>query len=98
MRLCRRSIGDDMPDTIQQCIEGDYAIRVICHGPQCTNDQSLDLKALAERLGPNHGAMHVDLADKFRCSKCGSKKVSFRITPNASARPLTETAWTGRKR
>jgi hypothetical protein len=39
----------------------------------CGHTQQLDLEALAERLGRDHGSMHTDLAHKLRCSKCGTK-------------------------
>lgn len=86
-----------MPDTIQQCIDGDYSISVYCDARNCTHGQRLDLKELAKKLGPDHGAMHWDLHDKFKCTKCGSKKVTIRIVPFASKPQGIETAWSGRR-
>lgn len=86
-----------MPDTIQQCIDGDYDLWVWCDGRMCTHGGRVDLKALAKRLGPDHGAMHWDLVDKFKCTKCGGKKVTIRVTPFASREQGIEGAWTGRK-
>lgn len=68
--------------TIQQCIDNHYALRVVCEGRNCTNDQSVDLLKLRDRLGPDHSTLHYDLADKFKCSRCGSRKVTLRFAPD----------------
>lgn len=86
-----------MPSTIQECIDQDYSISVYCDSRTCTHGMRLDLKALAKRLGPDHGCMHWDLADKFKCTKCGSKKVTIRLDPTAGKPQGIETAWTGRR-
>jgi hypothetical protein len=83
--------------TIQDLIDGDYDLAVYCEARNCTHGRRVDLKELAAKLGPNHGAMHDDLAGKFRCEKCGGKKTSIRITPYASRAQLPEGAWSGRK-
>ena len=87
-----------MPDSIQECIDDDYDISVYCDARNCTHGQRLDLKELAKRLGPDHGVMHWDLADKFKCSQCGSKKVTIRIVPYASQSQAIVGAWTGKER
>jgi len=84
-------------DTIQEFIDGDYDLWVYCEGRMCTHGRRVDLKMLRDRLGPDHGVMHWDLANKFRCEKCGGKKASIRITPYASRPAAILTAWTGKE-
>lgn len=36
-----------------------------------------DLDMLAEKLGRDHGAMAQDLRPRLKCSRCGSKNMSF---------------------
>ena len=52
----------------------------------------------AKKLGPDHGVMHGDLADKFKCSICGSKRVTIRVVPYANKPQATVSAWTGKER
>jgi hypothetical protein len=37
----------------------------------------LDLEALADRLGTDHGSLHDQLVPKLKCSKCGSKNIAL---------------------
>lgn len=68
--------------TIQSLIDDNGTLDVWCHAPLCGHHQRLDLIKLRDRLGPDHGAMHDDLAHKFRCSKCGGKQVGLIYTPD----------------
>jgi hypothetical protein len=68
--------------TIGEMIDKHYGLTVCCEARGCHGGADVDLVALAARLGRDHGAMHDDLAGKFRCSRCGSRRVSFRISPN----------------
>jgi len=52
-----------------------------------------DSPALARRLGRDHSSMHDDLTPLLRCSKCGSKKASLRISSNAGQRFGTKQGW-----
>ena len=54
--------------------EGDD-ISVYCD--DCEWSTMLDLEMLAEKLGRDHGAMAQDLRPKLKCSRCGSKNMSF---------------------
>ena len=36
----------------------------------CHHSHEIDLAVLADRLGPDHGAMHDDLTPKFTCQRC----------------------------
>ncbi|MCO5164650.1 MAG: hypothetical protein M9939_26530 [Mesorhizobium sp.] len=67
--------------TIQDVIESGDRIRVHCHNHRCHHGADLDMIALRDRFGPDHGAMYNDLVPKLRCSKCGGKKVGIICTP-----------------
>jgi len=41
-----------------------------CGHPMCCKSAKLDIQALIDRLGPDHGSMHQDLVWRFGCSKC----------------------------
>lgn len=71
--------------TIGDMIASNSQLRVYCESRGCEEGrqgQWVDLQALADRLGEDHGCMHDDLKDKFRCSHCGGKLVSFRHHPD----------------
>lgn len=72
--------------TIQQAIDDNDTISAVCDAYGCHHHRELDLKALRDRLGPDHGVMHDDLTPLLRCSKCGSRNVSIRVSPNAATR------------
>lgn len=72
------------PTTIEDHIRCGYAIHAYCHGYECSHHTKLDLYLLAARLGPDHRTMHHDLVPKLRCSKCGSKDVSIRLSPTGN--------------
>jgi hypothetical protein len=65
--------------TIGECITLGYGIRATCLA--CWHARELDLPALAERLGPGHGALHDDLVPRLRCAKCGSKRIALTALP-----------------
>ena len=46
------------------------SIYVNCGHPLCGQSTKLDIEALIDRLGPEHGSMHQDLVGVFGCSKC----------------------------
>lgn len=75
-----------MTTTIQQAIDQRLSIFAACSGipgraPHCRRTARLDLGALKERLGPDHGAMHDDLVPKLRCSECGGRNVGLVVIP-----------------
>lgn len=76
--------------TIQDQIDNGATVRVYCHNQRCRHSAVLDLLKLRDKLGPDHGAMHDDLAWKLRCSKCGGKKVGLIYAPgtNEYSRPM----------
>ncbi len=65
-------------NTIQELIDGGYTLTAHC---PCHHRQKLDLEKLKAKLGPDHSTLHVDLAHKLRCSKCGSKNVGLILSP-----------------
>lgn len=71
-------------DTIADHIAKGYTLRAYCerHGANpCGHSVELDLQALGRRLGFDHPCRHHDLAPKLKCSACGSRKVSLRVSP-----------------
>lgn len=61
--------------TIAGMISGRYTVTVFCR--DCDHSARLDLEALAERLGPEHGALADTLLPKLRCSACGGKRLGM---------------------
>jgi hypothetical protein len=59
-----------MPLTIAEAIAEKFRMFVNCPEPRCYHSVELDLEALANRLGADHGAMHHDLVGLFRCQRC----------------------------
>ncbi len=68
-------------ETIGDLIDGDYTLRVNCEASECYHHAVVDLEKLAGRLGRGHRALHDDVKPLFRCAKCGSKNVSFTLSP-----------------
>lgn len=70
--------------TIQDAINSGDSIWAWCYRTLCGHGTRLDLLALRDRLGPDHGVMHDDLAPKLRCTKCNGvrgRDIGIRITP-----------------
>ncbi|MFD2055542.1 hypothetical protein ACFSQT_21495 [Mesorhizobium calcicola] len=45
-------------------------VYVNCGHPMCGKSTKLDIAALIDGLGPDHGSMHQDLVGVFGCAKC----------------------------
>lgn len=79
-----------MPDkSIADAIAEGETLWVSCCHPQCSHSVELDLPTLAERLGPDHGVMHADLAHLFKCQRCVAegrprRKVMFTLIADYS--------------
>lgn len=77
-----------MPEqTLGRLLAENSSLYVNCAHPMCQRSTKLDLQALADRLGPDHGAMHDHLVRKFRCTKCEregrpARPVFFTLIPN----------------
>lgn len=70
--------------TLAGMIDGGYSITVFCR--HCDHRAFLDLEALAERLGPDHGALADDLLPKLRCSSCGGKQLGMLVGTTGASR------------
>jgi len=55
-----------------------FSMHVHCFGG-CHHSAKLDLVALCERLGADHGCLAKDLKPRFHCGKCGSRDIGFTI-------------------
>lgn len=49
----------------------------------CGRSTYLNLEKLAEKLGRGHSALVGKLGPKLKCSKCGSKRMSFIVHVHA---------------
>lgn len=72
--------------TLAEMIAGNYRLWVHCDAPsvggvRCNHGAEVDLEDLAQRLGLDHGAMAADLAGRFRCATCGSRRTAITIHP-----------------
>jgi hypothetical protein len=62
-----------MSKTLADVLAANESLSVNCSSPACFHSTKLDVRALADRLGPGHGAMHADLVRYFRCTKCDAE-------------------------
>lgn len=75
-------------DTLGKMIQYEHWLAVHCNARDCWNRASVDLPALAARLGDDHRCLAPFLKPYFVCSKCGSRDVGFTTgleTPNLYA-------------
>jgi hypothetical protein len=49
-----------MPHTLANTLAAHESIYVNSGHPMCCKSTKLDIQALIDRLGPNHGSMHQD--------------------------------------
>ena len=60
---------------------------VNCGHPACCKMTKLDIQALIDRLGADHGSMHWDLVNLFGCADCKAadrdrRPVFFTVIPD----------------
>lgn len=67
--------------TIADVIALGQTIYAYCYNPACRHITVLDMLALRDRLGPDHGALRADLVPKLRCTKCGGRQVGIISIP-----------------
>lgn len=79
--MARQSSG-----TIQGVIDLGHRLTAWCQNPQCGHRADLDMLALRDRFGPDHGAMYNDLVPKLVCSKCGGTQVGLTVTTGEKQR------------
>ena len=68
-------------NTIGALIANKCGMALYCNNLDCRHSAMADLRAMAAKLGEDHGAMYRDIAPKLRCSACGGKDVSIRLSP-----------------
>lgn len=56
--------------TLADTLSARETIYVNCAHPMCCKSTKLDIQALIDRLGHDHGSMHDDLVGLFVCSNC----------------------------
>ena len=61
--------------TLGDCLR--YGEIITAHCYSCGRFAELDIQALADTLGPAHGAMFNDLAPKLKCSACNGKRLQL---------------------
>ncbi|RVD52551.1 MAG: hypothetical protein EOS30_09740 [Mesorhizobium sp.] len=59
-----------MTKTLAETLAAREGVHVNCSHPMCGKSTKLDIQALIDRLGPDHGSMHDDLVGLFGCSDC----------------------------
>ena len=60
-----------MPEkTLADTLAANETLYVHCGHPACCKSTKLDVQALIDRLGADHGSMHWDLVNLFGCSHC----------------------------
>lgn len=57
-------------DSVQDYIDSGTVVAMYCHNPACGHHGTLDLIALRDKLGPDHGMNFDHIAANFHCSKC----------------------------
>jgi hypothetical protein len=67
--------------TLQTLIDERMTVRAYCHNSHCHHNQSLDLEAWRDRLGPDAPAMADELTPRLKCGKCGERKIGLIYTP-----------------
>ncbi|TIX56641.1 MAG: hypothetical protein E5V28_18715 [Mesorhizobium sp.] len=56
--------------TLADTLAARETVYVNCAHPMCCKSTKLDIQALIDRLGRDHGSMHDDLVRLFVCSNC----------------------------
>lgn len=79
----RHPNGSISISTIADMIDEGYAISIHCNGTDCHHSATIDLEALAGKIGRDHRALAKDLLPYFRCGRCGSKDMAFNLHPPA---------------
>jgi hypothetical protein len=74
----------DTNSTFGACLDSGCGIIVNCVSSyECHHWKKLDIAAMVEKYGRDHGALHKDLIKlPWKCERCGGSKVSFTSTTN----------------
>jgi hypothetical protein len=70
-------------DTLQALTENGFRLYAHCGNLDCRHSSQLDLKVLAEKLGPDFVAIGNPnpLVARLHCQKCGSKDLGMLVVP-----------------
>ena len=73
--------------TLADALAARETLYVNCGHPMCGKSTKLDIAALIERLGADHGSMHQDLVGLFGCADCKAagrdrRPVFFTVVPD----------------
>ncbi|MER9328527.1 hypothetical protein [Mesorhizobium sp. M0488] len=73
--------------TLAHTLAARETVYVNCRHPMCCKSTRLDIAALVDRLGPDHGSLHQDLVGLFICAECKSagrdrRPVFFTFVPD----------------
>jgi hypothetical protein len=73
--------------TLADTLAARERVYVTCGHPVCCKSAQVDIPALIDKLGPDHGAMHQDLVGLFVCSHCkvagrDRRAVFFTVVPD----------------
>ncbi|MCZ8548653.1 hypothetical protein OOJ09_31235 [Mesorhizobium qingshengii] len=76
-----------MSKTLAETLAANESLSITCGHPACCKSTKLDIQALIDRLGPDHGSMHWDLAELFACNACKAegrdrRPVFFTVVPD----------------
>ncbi len=82
-----------MRETIQTFIASGATYEAYCQRPTCGHHAPLDMLALRDRLGPDHGALHDDLVPLLKCSKCGGKEIGLIRSARGNKDRFKKNAW-----
>ena len=59
-----------------------HKLTAFCSNVDCRHCAELDLVALAERFGAEHGGLLADIGWRLRCSACGKRGCSLILAPD----------------
>lgn len=71
--------------TIGDFLEHDLLIAVHCNARGCSRYVKIDLEALGKRIGYDTDVYVDSFRRRFKCSKCGSRDVDFKISSKAAS-------------
>lgn len=74
--------------TIGTLIDYHYSLTLQCCEQVCKHQETVDLAALAAKIGRDHSCLAHDIEEYFVCSACGSKKLNFLLTSEAAERTM----------
>lgn len=83
-----RSTYHGQPATLGQIAEAGDSLTATCEARVCLHAATLDVAALAARLGP--ATTVPELRVRLRCAACGGGRVAMTRTPSQAGRGIRE--------